>query len=156
MVDELLHSDTYLGMDFSDNFKHWKYIRRYKKNGKWRYVYAYKPVGYEAHGKDDNTTVFSNGKVDMSRYEHSKALEKQKNGKINSAWSKNDWDYINSTSSSQMRSDTKSIARQTSNIARKRRKSIEKTYEKMFSYKINKFSANTIAKGKRFIAKYFS
>ena len=38
--DSLYHSDTYLGADFSDGIKHWKYIRKYKgKNGKWRYVY---------------------------------------------------------------------------------------------------------------------
>ena len=36
----LYHSDTYLGADYSDGIKHWKYIRKYKgKNGKWRYVY---------------------------------------------------------------------------------------------------------------------
>ena len=38
--DSLYHSDTYLGADYSDGIKHWKYIRKYKgKNGKWRYVY---------------------------------------------------------------------------------------------------------------------
>ena len=39
-MNELYHSDTYLGADYSDGIKHWKYIRKYKgKNGKWRYVY---------------------------------------------------------------------------------------------------------------------
>ena len=38
--NSLYHSDTYLGADYSDGIKHWKYIRKYKgKNGKWRYVY---------------------------------------------------------------------------------------------------------------------
>lgn len=37
---ELYHSDEYLGKDYSDGLKHWKYIRRYYRNGKWRYVYA--------------------------------------------------------------------------------------------------------------------
>lgn len=37
----ILHSDIYMGTDFSEGFKHWKYIKRYKgKNGKWQYVYA--------------------------------------------------------------------------------------------------------------------
>lgn len=37
---ELYHSDIYLGKDFSDGIKHWKYIKRIKMaNGKWRYVY---------------------------------------------------------------------------------------------------------------------
>ena len=37
----ILHSDIYMGTDFSEGFEHWKYIKRYKgKNGKWQYVYA--------------------------------------------------------------------------------------------------------------------
>lgn len=39
--DTIIHSDVYMGTDFSEGFKHWKYIKRYKgKHGKWRYVYA--------------------------------------------------------------------------------------------------------------------
>lgn len=36
---ELFHSDTYLGQDFSDGIRHFKYIKREKVNGKWRYYY---------------------------------------------------------------------------------------------------------------------
>lgn len=36
---ELYHSATYLGKDYSDGIKHWKYIKREKVNGKWRYYY---------------------------------------------------------------------------------------------------------------------
>lgn len=37
---ELYHSDVYLGKDYSDGIKHWKYIKRIKMaNGKWRYIY---------------------------------------------------------------------------------------------------------------------
>lgn len=39
----LYHSDTYLGNDYTDGIKHWKYIKREKKNGRWVYYY-----------KDDN------------------------------------------------------------------------------------------------------
>lgn len=39
--DTLCHSDTYLGADFSDGLKHWKYIKRVMgRNGK--YIYYYK------------------------------------------------------------------------------------------------------------------
>lgn len=39
----ICHSDTYLGADFSDGLKHWKYIKKEKKaNGKWRYYYEVK------------------------------------------------------------------------------------------------------------------
>ena len=38
---ELYHSETYLGADYSDGLKHYKYIKRYKnRKGKWVYVYA--------------------------------------------------------------------------------------------------------------------
>lgn len=36
----LYHSDIYLGQDFSDGIRHWKYIKKVKgSNGKWRYYY---------------------------------------------------------------------------------------------------------------------
>ena len=40
---ELFHSETYLGADYSDGLKHFKYIKRYRNaRGKWVYVYASK------------------------------------------------------------------------------------------------------------------
>lgn len=41
--NELFHSETYLGGDYTDELQHraYKYIRRYKNvKGKWTYVYA--------------------------------------------------------------------------------------------------------------------
>lgn len=42
--DELYHSDTYLGSEYDEGLKHWKYIKRYRspKTGKWVYVYTTK------------------------------------------------------------------------------------------------------------------
>lgn len=37
--NELYHSDVYLGKDYSDGIKHYKYIKREKVNGRWRYYY---------------------------------------------------------------------------------------------------------------------
>ena len=37
--DKLIHSDTYLGLEFSNELKHYKYIRKEKKNGRWIYYY---------------------------------------------------------------------------------------------------------------------
>lgn len=38
--NRLYHSDTYLGMDYTNGIKHWKYIKKIKKpNGKWKYIY---------------------------------------------------------------------------------------------------------------------
>ena len=39
MRNELYHSDKYLGQDFSDGIKHYKYIKREMKNGRWVYYY---------------------------------------------------------------------------------------------------------------------
>lgn len=36
----LYHSDTYLGNDYTDGIKHWKYIKREKRNGRWIYYYS--------------------------------------------------------------------------------------------------------------------
>lgn len=37
--ESLFHSDTFLGDEFSDEMYHWKYIKKKKVNGKWRYYY---------------------------------------------------------------------------------------------------------------------
>lgn len=36
---ELYHSGIYLGKDYSDGIKHWKYIKKERKNGHWVYYY---------------------------------------------------------------------------------------------------------------------
>lgn len=37
---ELFHSDVYLGQEYSDGLKHYKYLKKVKSaNGKWRYIY---------------------------------------------------------------------------------------------------------------------
>lgn len=38
--NRLYHSDIYLGQDFSDGIKHYKYLKKVKSSsGKWRYIY---------------------------------------------------------------------------------------------------------------------
>ena len=54
-TDALMHSGTYLGADYSDGLKHYKYIRKYKKNGKWVYI-------YEAQKLKEDTHEFLTGK----------------------------------------------------------------------------------------------
>lgn len=40
MKKELYHSDTYLGQEFSDGLKHYKYLKKVRtSSGKWRYIY---------------------------------------------------------------------------------------------------------------------
>ena len=37
--NELYHSTIYLGTDFSDRIRHWKYVKKVRKNGRWVYYY---------------------------------------------------------------------------------------------------------------------
>ena len=38
---DLYHSETYLGKEYDEGLRHWKYIKKYKNSkGKWTYVYA--------------------------------------------------------------------------------------------------------------------
>lgn len=39
MKGELYHSNSYLGADYSDGIKHYKYIKRERINGRWVYYY---------------------------------------------------------------------------------------------------------------------
>lgn len=59
--NELFHSDTYLGSDYSDGLQHWKYLKRYKKGGKWVYVYADKNthhrIGYHRYEAASNANT---------------------------------------------------------------------------------------------------
>lgn len=65
--DELFHSAVYLGQDFSDGIKHFKYIKREKINGKW--VYTYRHDEYE-----NAKTGYNNAKRQL---ETSSALAKK-------------------------------------------------------------------------------
>ena len=57
--NELMHSDEFLGVDYSDGLKHWKYIKRYKgKNGKWQYVYADKHTHKTISNDFDSQKLF--------------------------------------------------------------------------------------------------
>lgn len=59
----LYHSDVYLGKDFSDGIRHWKYIKREKKNGKWIYYY------------NDDITTNINNEVTSATNEYNKSVK---------------------------------------------------------------------------------
>lgn len=54
--ETLFHSDTFLGDEFSDEMYHWKYIKKKKVNGKWRYYYDID----DALGYDEQTEMIRN------------------------------------------------------------------------------------------------
>lgn len=82
--DKLFHSDVYLGQDFSDGIKHWKYIKRERRNGRWVYYYEdakadslnqkraeaesnyYKTMSKSYHSSDENVRAAAR------RYENTK------------------------------------------------------------------------------------
>lgn len=64
--NELYHSSIYLGQDYSDGIRHFKYIKREKKNGRWVYYY-----------KDDN---LNNLKKEQKRNLDALQAENKKRG----------------------------------------------------------------------------
>ena len=61
--DELYHSDTYLGQEYTDDsLCHWKYVKKYKVGDKWRYVYKSELTKktYDSHKKltEDEMTEY--------------------------------------------------------------------------------------------------
>lgn len=69
--DTLCHSDTYLGEDYTDGIKHWKYYKREKlSNGKYRYYYYQDKtnVTYTSDSKKDDKWRGNIGKY--AKYTH--------------------------------------------------------------------------------------
>lgn len=63
--DELYHSDTYLGSEYDEGLKHWKYIKKYKNSkGKTVYVYA----NETKHTHINETSLKADIKADSARY----------------------------------------------------------------------------------------
>jgi hypothetical protein len=63
--DELYHSDTYLGSEYDEGLKHWKYIKKYKNSkGKTVYVYATE----NKHTNINETSRKADIKADSARY----------------------------------------------------------------------------------------
>lgn len=68
---ELYHSDTYLGKDFSDGIKHWKYIKRERKNGRWVYYYNDDHYSDKFKDADEKLTTYYMKRTNMNRqYDH--------------------------------------------------------------------------------------
>lgn len=88
MKSELYHSGTYLGKDYSDGIKHWKYVKKERVNGKWRYYYA--DEEYENALKEYNRSKLALGEYeDAYRKSNSKATELESRYKLSKAF-KND------------------------------------------------------------------
>ena len=66
---ELYHSDIYLGEEYSDGIKHYKYLKKVKtSSGKWRYIY--------------DETELKNAKNKMKELERARKKLEDKNGNV--------------------------------------------------------------------------
>lgn len=74
MNNELYHSDIYLGQDFSDGVKHFKYIKRERKNGRWVYYYS-----NEEYNKAKQASKAASAKADVLNKEYAKASREHSN-----------------------------------------------------------------------------
>lgn len=73
----LYHSDEYLGEDYTDGIKHWKYIKREKRNGRW--VYYYKDDKYDKLLKE-SSNAYANKKIAVNNYYDAKKKYDSLNG----------------------------------------------------------------------------
>lgn len=71
--ETLMHCDTYLGLDFSDGIKHWKYIKKERKNGRWVYFYD------DAEGRDlERKSIEAGITSAVNKYNYEQAKENTK------------------------------------------------------------------------------
>ena len=78
----LLHSSTYYGQEFDDGLRHWKYIKREKVGGKWRYWYDDQSASRDIKAKEvaDANSEIQEGrkKVEESNAKYNKRYEDTK------------------------------------------------------------------------------
>lgn len=90
--DELFHSDTFLGDEFDDEMYHWKYVKKKKVNGKWRYYYDVK----DAMGVDELKTYNKAKDVyetaERNRIESKRAVRDFENKSRNYSYKEYDYD----------------------------------------------------------------
>lgn len=78
MKNELYHSNTYLGQDYSDGIRHFKYIKREMKNGRWVYYYSH----------DEYNKAKKNLSNSKSNYKKASELSRQANETYNNKHAK--------------------------------------------------------------------
>lgn len=73
--ETLIHSDEYLGAEYDEGLRHWKYIKKYKNSkGNWTYVYADKSTHGEINKLGEDIVDFKTAAAE----EHSDAIRNEK------------------------------------------------------------------------------
>lgn len=144
----LFHSDTYLGEDYvSSNLKHWKYIKKEKKNGRW--VYYYTDAELEKAKADEAKAV-----NDLASYQKSKGkVYTYPNGK-KSYTMVSGKDYDNDKKTKELTDKVAGAKYKTAYISQVRSNTIEKTLAKLTVLTLNGVSS-AISKGKSWFKKLF-
>lgn len=149
--ENLYHSDTYLGEDYSDGIKHWKYVKKETINGKTRYYYS--DAEYENAIKDyykaksDYSAAYINKNRAYENYQ--KTRSKESNNVLNKGAKALDVADVNIR-----------IARKLSDEADKKYKSAsveyDKAYTKYQNTTIKTFARRTIATGVAAVMNFFT
>lgn len=82
---ELYHSDVYLGQDFSDGVRHFKYIKREMVNGRWKYYYkdeAYDKANAKFQNASDRYNAAENKKNSLNKAQKEAYNKNQKNNSV--------------------------------------------------------------------------
>lgn len=146
--DELYHSDTYLGLEYDEGLKHWKYIKKYKNSrGKTVYVYA----NSSTHGsirdikniaKSSYADAINASKIAESYRDSGNKKQSDRYDNLNATYTKLGWQY-----------DDKYDALLNKNKASKAIKRDAKKAIKSVSTAISEIHADAVKRGTDFIEK---
>lgn len=142
--EELFHSDTFLGDEFSDEMYHWKYIKRERKNGKWVYYY-------------DTTEL---DKYDKGTTSVSKSMDASGNtsGTTKIGYRKHDGLFDSETTIQSVGSKDKTVYKYQGKLSRAQAKAEKKIYDTFCSGARKKQKANSLrnaaAKGRNAVRKF--
>ena len=83
---ELFHSDVYLGQEYSDGLRHFKYLKRERKNGKWVYYYSNEELKKASIQKNVAQLDYKRAKAAAKRAEEDNDEKQTRAGTANLAY----------------------------------------------------------------------
>lgn len=74
----IMHSDRYLGADYTCGLQHWKYLKKEKINGKWRYYYDLDQLKDDIGVDERKAYIKDRDRYEMLDKEYNAAVEREK------------------------------------------------------------------------------
>ena len=147
---ELFHSDIYLGEDYSDGIRHWKYVKREKlSNGKYRYYY--KDDELDKTYSDWENTIVDRSKAYSDKWNKELAYDRAKSNRESAESNfrknttvENGKKYSNSTADEKKKYNEYEQALINYDVIDKKAMTLAKKYDKM---KLAHTPQRVIAKG---------